>query len=328
MTDIEIKRKEIRKACIAARNALTAEERTEKSVDIAEKLVRTPEYQRAKTVMIYKAVKGEVRLEALEKYNEERGNEKVFLYPLCVSDSEMIALHPQGADAWREGYKGIPEPVREKSEEYGPEDIDLVVCPCSSFDEELGRMGMGGGFYDRFLTKSTAPCAAVAFECQKSESVMRQEWDKPMNAVVTESQVYRKNGMKHLNVAAAIIEYQGRILCMQRGLSKHVYTSLKYEFPGGKIEAGETRPQALMRELREEMDFEIDIAEDDLFGEVHHVYPDFEITLSCYLCHSKTDVFTRREHIDHVWLEPGDLGRLDWAEADFPIVEKLMNTTY
>ena len=72
MTDIEIKRKEIRKACIAARNALTAEERTEKSVAIAEKLVRTPEYQRAKTVMIYKAVKGEVRLEALEKYNEER----------------------------------------------------------------------------------------------------------------------------------------------------------------------------------------------------------------------------------------------------------------
>ncbi|MCQ2566415.1 MAG: NUDIX domain-containing protein, partial [Clostridia bacterium] len=80
---------------------------------------------------------------------------------------------------------------------------------------------------------------------------------------------------------------------MQRGVSKFPSTSYKYEFPGGKIEAGESRPQALMRELREEMDFDISISEDDYFGEVHHVYPEFEITMACYLCHSLTDVFNR-----------------------------------
>lgn len=129
---------------------------------------------------------------------------------------------------------------------------------------------------------------------------------------------------KHLRVVGAIIEYEGKILCMQRGVSKFPSTSYKYEFPGGKIEAGESRPQALMRELREEMDFDISISEDDYFGEVHHVYPEFEITMACYLCHSKTDVFNRKEHINHVWLKAEELGSLDWAAADFPIVEKLM----
>ena len=327
MTEIETRRKEVRKAGIAARNSLTPEERIERSAAIVAELVQTPEYRNAETVLIYRAVKGEVRLEELEKYNIEKGNEKIFLYPLCISDGEMIALRPLCEDAWREGYKGIPEPEQSKSEEYSPQDIDLVVCPCSSFDEELGRMGMGGGFYDRFLSKcSGADVVAVAFECQKAESVLRQEWDRPMGAVVTESGVYRKTGMKHLHVVAAIIEHRGKILCMQRGLSKHAYTSYKYEFPGGKIEPGETRPEALMRELREEMDFAIDITEDDFFGEVHHVYPDFEITLSCYLCHSDTDAFIRREHIAHVWLEPKDLVSLDWADADYPIVEKLSGT--
>ena len=326
MTELQNKRSEIRKAAIRERNSLTPEERAEKSAEIADRLVSLPEYRSAGTVMIYRAVKGEVRLEELEKYNMERGGEKTFLYPLCVSESEMVALRPLSENAWKEGYKGITEPVREMSEEFHPESIDLVICPCSSFDEKLGRMGMGAGFYDRFLEKCTnAHVAAVAFECQKADDVLCQEWDRPMEAVITEAKVYRMEKKKHIEVVAAIIEHGGKILSMKRGQSKHAYTSYKYEFPGGKTEAGETRPQALMRELREEMDFVIDIAEDDFFAEVHHEYPDFEISLACYLCHSDTDVFTRKEHNDHVWLEPEKLGTLDWAEADYPVVEKLMN---
>ena len=63
--------------------------------------------------------------------------------------------------------------------------------------------------------------------------------------------------MKHYHVVGAIIEHDGKILCMQRPKGKFPSTDLKWEFPGGKIEAGESGPQALMRELREEMDFDV-----------------------------------------------------------------------
>jgi len=127
--------------------------------------------------------------------------------------------------------------------------------------------------------------------------------------------------MKHLEVVGAIIEYEGKILCMQRNQSKYLYTSYKWEFPGGKIEEGETKSEALMRELREEMDFDIKISESDYLEKVDHEYPDFSITMYCYLCHSKTDSFTRKEHVDHKWLLPSEMDTLDWAEADLPIVK-------
>lgn len=130
--------------------------------------------------------------------------------------------------------------------------------------------------------------------------------------------------MKHYEVVGAIIEYDGKILCMQRPVGKFDYTSLKYEFPGGKVEAGETNSEALMRELREEMEYVIDIKESDYFDSVTHVYPDFEITMHCYLCHPTTDIFVRKEHVDHVWLVPSEMMTLDWAAADLPIVEKIV----
>jgi len=127
----------------------------------------------------------------------------------------------------------------------------------------------------------------------------------------------------HLHVVGAIIEYDGRVLCMQRGKGKYPSTDYKWEFPGGKIEPGETGPQALMRELREEMDLDIQITEDDYFTSTHYVYPEFEITMDCYLCHAGSPSFKRKEHIDHRWLLPQEVKTLDWAAADWPVVEKL-----
>ena len=103
----------------------------------------------------------------------------------------MTALVPKTEEDWTEGFHGIMEPKKETCAELKPEDIDLVICPCTSFDEELGRMGMGAGYYDRYLEKcSGAHIVAVAFECQKADSVMRQEWDKPMEKVFTEEKIY------------------------------------------------------------------------------------------------------------------------------------------
>ena len=129
--------------------------------------------------------------------------------------------------------------------------------------------------------------------------------------------------MKHIEVVGAIIEYQGKILCMQRNKGKHDYVSYKYEFPGGKVEPNETNPDALMRELHEEMDLEVSIEEKDYVASVTHEYPDFEMTMHCYLCHPSTDKFTRKEHINHVWLLPSELHTLDWAPADIPIMNTI-----
>ena len=83
------------------------------------------------------------------------------------------------------------EPVREFSDEIAPENIDLVICPCTVFDENGGRIGMGGGYYDRFLPKCTkASVIAVAFEVQKAEQVMMEAWDVRMDTIFTERDAY------------------------------------------------------------------------------------------------------------------------------------------
>jgi len=134
--------------------------------------------------------------------------------------------------------------------------------------------------------------------------------------------------MIHHQVAAAIIINNGEILCMQRDKSKYDYISYKYEFPGGKIENGESRVQALMRELMEEMDFHVFIEPEDYFMTVEYEYPDFAITMHSYICKVQSREFKRKEHISHVWLKPSELDTLDWAAADLPIVKRLMKNRY
>jgi 8-oxo-dGTP diphosphatase len=129
--------------------------------------------------------------------------------------------------------------------------------------------------------------------------------------------------MKHLEVVAAILEYKGKILCMERGKGKYDYVSFKYEFPGGKIEPGEAKHTAIERELREEMDIHVAVKEEDLYMTVNHTYPDFSITMHAFMCHLDTPDFIRKEHIDAKWLAPEDLPTLEWASADVPIMERL-----
>jgi 8-oxo-dGTP diphosphatase len=129
--------------------------------------------------------------------------------------------------------------------------------------------------------------------------------------------------MKHYTVVAAIIKYDSKILCMQRNTNKHQYLSYKYEFPGGKVEAGESNEAALLREIKEELDLVITVEKE--FVTVEHEYPDFRITMHSYLCTSSTPEFILKEHVAFQWLNNSELKSLDWAAADIPIVDKLMN---
>ena len=175
----------LRREKIQAREALLPEVRREFSAAIVQRLALLPEYRAAETVMLYRAVKGEVSLDGLSG--------KRFVWPLCIGEGEMIALLPEDESAWQKGYCGIPEPVRRRSREIAPEEIDLVICPCTVFDPACRRMGMGKGFYDRFLSQCSKACfVAVAFEAQKTEQLIASPWDVPMDAVVTEKAVYRR----------------------------------------------------------------------------------------------------------------------------------------
>ena len=129
--------------------------------------------------------------------------------------------------------------------------------------------------------------------------------------------------MKHLEVVAAILRYDGKVLCMERGAGKYDYVSYKYEFPGGKIEPGEAKHAALERELREEMNIRVTVREEDLYMTVRHEYPDFSITMYAFTCDMASPKFVRKEHVNHQWLRPEELPTLDLAGADIPIMEKL-----
>ncbi|MGR6087868.1 MAG: (deoxy)nucleoside triphosphate pyrophosphohydrolase [Arcticibacter sp.] len=131
--------------------------------------------------------------------------------------------------------------------------------------------------------------------------------------------------MKEVEVVAAIIIHKGHILCCQRGNNKYSYLSKKWEFPGGKIEEGETKEETIRREIKEELNMDIIVM--DEFIKVNHQYPDFNLTMHSFICDCASPELTLTEHTDYKWLSKNDMEHLDWAAADIPIVNKLKNSS-
>ena len=123
--------------------------------------------------------------------------------------------------------------------------------------------------------------------------------------------------MKHLNVVCAVIEKDNKIFCCKRSDKKDCPN--KWEFPGGKIEAGETEEEALKREIREEIGVEIDIKHHLIT--INHSYETFSLTLDVYKCELRNGVVTLYEHIDSIWCEKDKLKELDFVEADYKFLD-------
>ena len=119
-------------------------------------------------------------------------------------------------------------------------------------------------------------------------------------------------------VAAVIFDAQGRIFATQRG-----YGEWKdwWEFPGGKIEPGETPQQALKREIREELNADIEVGE--LLRTIDYDYPSFHLTMHCFKCHLKVQSFTLLEHEAAQWLTPSTLHFVLWLPADEDLIASL-----
>jgi 8-oxo-dGTP diphosphatase len=122
---------------------------------------------------------------------------------------------------------------------------------------------------------------------------------------------------KTIRVVAAIITDGERILATQRGYGAF---KGKWEFPGGKIEAGEMPEQALQREIKEELQLEIAIQR--FVSTVHYEYPDFILNMDCYLCNIVGGNMSLMEHQAAVWLVPEQLTTVEWLPADVELVEQ------
>lgn len=122
-------------------------------------------------------------------------------------------------------------------------------------------------------------------------------------------------------VGAAIINDSGELLCAQRG-----YGSLigKWEFPGGKVEKGETNQEALAREIREELNINVDVKE--LIDENYNEYNDKNVNLKVYKCSYVSGEINDTEHQALKWVKPEEIESLDWADADKPIVDTYLDT--
>ena len=125
---------------------------------------------------------------------------------------------------------------------------------------------------------------------------------------------------KHIHVTCAIIERDGLVLAAQRSVIMSL--PLKWEFPGGKIEPGESPEECLKRELMEEMGIRVKAGQALLLHT--HSYPAFTVTLYPFVCSVESGNIVLHEHAAITWLAPGDLHGLDWAEADLPVIQSYL----
>ena len=174
-----------REICLKGRRALSSEQRESFSKLICDKVMSLDEFRNAKCILSYRSSFDEV----CPDYLSDSG--KQFCYPVSYEDGIMEARLPDAIDGWQEGRFGILSPDIEHSVLVRPEDIDLVIVPCVGFDESRRRLGHGKGYYDRYLPKcKNANLLAIAFEAQKLDEVATDQYDVPMQFVVTEKQIY------------------------------------------------------------------------------------------------------------------------------------------
>ena len=126
--------------------------------------------------------------------------------------------------------------------------------------------------------------------------------------------------MKTIKVVAEIIIHNGSVFATQRG-----YGEFKdgWEFPGGKVEVNESLEDALIREIKEELDTEIEVGE--LLDTVEYDYPDFHLSMACFICTVKSGDLILKEHEAAKWLNQDNLDSVEWLPADQGLIGEILS---
>jgi 5-formyltetrahydrofolate cyclo-ligase len=195
------KRKNLRQTVLTKRNSLAERERTAKSISIASRIMKLPEMTNARVCFVYMHFRSEVRTTAIINYL--LAAEQTVVMPCTLPHTSQLAA-VEITDPEKQlvpGYCGIPEPLPAlvATGACDPGIIDVAIVPGSVFDRFGGRLGYGGGYYDRFLA-TDAPRAVrigVAFEMQMVERVPVEAHDQFMDFVVTEKNLYDCRRNRH-----------------------------------------------------------------------------------------------------------------------------------
>ena len=187
MTDIAEQKKLLRKEALRRRRSLTAAERQEKSRLIAEKLLTDDRIRSARTVLGFFSMKDEVEMEDILRHLLGMGK-KVAL-PLVTGPGIMEAVELKSFADLVPGDFNIPTVREDAREIIAPHELDCIIVPAVAFSDEGYRLGMGGGFYDRYLVRAEkTDRLAVVFDCQifPAEGFPREEYDQQVDSVFTE----------------------------------------------------------------------------------------------------------------------------------------------
>ena len=178
-----------RKAGIAARRALSEADRAAANAALCHRIAQLRCFREAPTLLAYAAFGGEADLSALLAEAERLG--KTVAYPVCGEGFTLTAAVPE-PDGWEAGAYGIRSPILSRAEILPPEALDLIFVPCTAFDAACGRVGMGKGYYDRYLPRCTrAVKLGIAFEAQRVPHAALDEHDQRLDAFITEGGIYR-----------------------------------------------------------------------------------------------------------------------------------------
>lgn len=178
----------IRLKSLSTRNNLPVLIRTSKSLEICKKIEILPGFQESKHTLLYYPHGSEV--DVLPLINKYMGERTIYL-PRMLEDSQFIALPVNDLNTLIRGHYGIPEPSLRPNQEAYEGKIDCVVVPGVVFDSQGNRLGMGKGFYDRYLARVKPKCTiGAAFEEQILAEVPCESYDKSVDTVVTEVNTY------------------------------------------------------------------------------------------------------------------------------------------
>ena len=178
-----------RAAGIAARRALPPAARAAANAAICARVSQQEAFCRARILLAYASFGSEADLSALLEQAVRLG--KTVAYPVCGENFSLIAAVPAPVDGWETGRYGIRTPILGRARLLTPEELDLVLVPCTAFDAHCRRVGMGKGYYDRFLPRCIhAAKAGVAFEAQRVEAAAVEPTDWRLDLVITEGGIY------------------------------------------------------------------------------------------------------------------------------------------